>query len=296
MSPAMLSTKLFIPPPRPELVPRPRLTERLNDGLTRPLTLISAPPGFGKTTVLTEWHAVAGHDIQLAWLSLDADDNDPVRFLTYFIAALETLRPGIGSDALAVLQSPQPPSPTAVLTALINSLIKVPAEPRLPARPSPAEDILGHRDVLLREGGWQVEAGKRRLQPTVARMASAAPAAFPEMAGLLLHVRRSSDDGRRTAENVRGYEGWETDMRTAWQTAAKALRFYAAWAKTECYIWLKRATVPPERWAYGLYTKRGKNVYFELWMAALHFHLWAVGRLFGAYKQEQEAAAAKEKP
>ncbi len=128
MSTAMLSTKLFIPPPRPHLVPRPRLTERLNDGLTRPLTLVSAPPGFGKTTLLSEWHIGAGRDVPLAWLSLDADDNDPARFLTYFIAALETLRPGIGREALALLQSAQAPPQRAVLTTLINSLGDVSVE------------------------------------------------------------------------------------------------------------------------------------------------------------------------
>ncbi len=128
MPTVLLSTKLFIPPPRPQLVPRPRLTERLNDGLTRPLTLISAPPGFGKTTLLSEWHIGAGPDMPLAWLSLDADDNATVRFLTYLIASLETLRTGIGRDSLALLQSLQAPSLKAVLTTLINSLSEVSPE------------------------------------------------------------------------------------------------------------------------------------------------------------------------
>lgn len=88
----LLRTKLYIPPARPSLVPRPRLTERLNEGMTRKLTLISAPAGFGKTTLLSEW--------PLAWVSLDEGDNDPARFWGYFIAALETLQAYVGENAL----------------------------------------------------------------------------------------------------------------------------------------------------------------------------------------------------
>ena len=81
----LLQTKLYIPPSRPEWVPRPRLIERLNAGLHRKLTLISAPAGFGKTTLISEWVAAQGRLV--AWLSLDESD-DLVRFLTYLIAAL----------------------------------------------------------------------------------------------------------------------------------------------------------------------------------------------------------------
>ena len=87
----ILATKLYIPPPRPKAVRRPRLIERLNEGLSasRKLTLISAPAGFGKTTLVSEW--VAGCGRPVAWLSLDDGDNDPTRFLTYLVAALQTL-------------------------------------------------------------------------------------------------------------------------------------------------------------------------------------------------------------
>ena len=87
----ILATKLYIPPPRPEIVLRPRLIERLNEGSVagRKLTLISAPAGFGKTTLVSEWVASCGRPV--AWLSLDEGDNDPIRFLTYFIAALQTI-------------------------------------------------------------------------------------------------------------------------------------------------------------------------------------------------------------
>jgi len=119
----LLSTKLFVPPPRPTLVPRPRLLERLSKGLTLPLTLISAPAGFGKTTLISEWRASnAGRDYPLAYLSLENDDNDPTRFLIYMVAALGTLKPDLAEAALAMLQSPQLPPIQPFLTGLINEL------------------------------------------------------------------------------------------------------------------------------------------------------------------------------
>ena len=87
MSIPLLQTKLYIPPPRPGLVSRPRLLERLDAGLHSKLTLISAPAGFGKTTLLSEW--IANSERPVAWVSLDEGDNDPARFLAYFVAALQ---------------------------------------------------------------------------------------------------------------------------------------------------------------------------------------------------------------
>ena len=88
METSLLTTKLYIPPSRPPLVLRPRLFERLNDGLNRNLVLISAPAGFGKTTLLSEGVASCAPRARVAWLSLDRGDNDPARFWAYFAAAL----------------------------------------------------------------------------------------------------------------------------------------------------------------------------------------------------------------
>ena len=138
----ILATKLYIPPRRPGIVLRPRLVERLNEGVSSgcKLTLVSAPAGFGKTTLVSEW--VAGCGGPIAWLSLDDGDNDPTRFLTYLVAALQTLAlskveglalseakglaPSFGTSLLAALQSPQPPPADAFLTALINEIATIP--------------------------------------------------------------------------------------------------------------------------------------------------------------------------
>jgi LuxR family maltose regulon positive regulatory protein len=124
MSAPILATKLYIPPPRTKVVPRPCLVERLNEGLQRRLTLISAPAGFGKTTLVSEWIVSYGRPV--AWLSLDEGDGDPVRFISYLVAALQTIKAGIGEGLVAVLQSPQPPSTESILIALINEITTIP--------------------------------------------------------------------------------------------------------------------------------------------------------------------------
>src|ERR671914_935160 len=124
MSTPILTTKLYIPPPQPKVVLRPRLIECLNEGLDRKLSLISAPAGSGKTTLLSEW--LAGRSQPAAWLSLDEGDNDPTRFLAYLVAALRTIAPNIGEGLLGALQSPQPPPTESVLTALLNEITTVP--------------------------------------------------------------------------------------------------------------------------------------------------------------------------
>jgi len=162
MSTPILATKLYIPPPRSKVVFRPRLIERLNEGLRqnqdfgRKLTLISAPAGFGKTTLVSEWvyqkdegrrqkdesgeaalHSFdfaqdgpssftrSVHPSKVAWLSLDEGDNDPIRFLTYLVAALRTVEASIGAGVLGALQSPQPPPTESILTALLNEIATI---------------------------------------------------------------------------------------------------------------------------------------------------------------------------
>lgn len=124
MSTSLIATKLYIPPSRPGIVLRPRLTERLNPSLHRKLTLISAPAGFGKTTLVSEWVAVGRRPV--AWLSLEEEDSDLVRFLTYLIASLQTISGEIGAQVLPVLQSPQPLPIEAILTTLINDISAIP--------------------------------------------------------------------------------------------------------------------------------------------------------------------------
>src|SRR4051812_4338875 len=98
----LIRTKLYIPQARASLVARPALIARLNEGLTRKLTVIAAPAGFGKTTLLSAW--IASGSTPAAWISLDARDNDPVRFATYLVAALETLELGLGHGLLTLLR------------------------------------------------------------------------------------------------------------------------------------------------------------------------------------------------
>jgi LuxR family transcriptional regulator, maltose regulon positive regulatory protein len=153
MSAPLLTTKLYIPTTRSDAVPRPRLNALLDRGLASKLTLIAAPAGFGKTTLIAAWlhsverraqsveqdsavtsthapgqslYALRSNALRSAWLSLDDDDNDPVRLLTYLIAAVRTIDPAIGQAALAFLGAPQLPSYTTLLTLLINDLASLP--------------------------------------------------------------------------------------------------------------------------------------------------------------------------
>jgi LuxR family maltose regulon positive regulatory protein len=143
----LLATKLFAPITRPHMVARPRLIERLQQGLAGRLTLVSAPAGFGKSTLVAEWlqsvergaqsverdsASMPGHTpaqtLQVAWVSLDTGDNDPTRFWSYVVAALDTLQPGVAGDILVSLQSSQPPPITIALTSLLNALSQLPAQ------------------------------------------------------------------------------------------------------------------------------------------------------------------------
>jgi LuxR family transcriptional regulator, maltose regulon positive regulatory protein len=123
MSAPILTTKLYVPPPQPRAVLRPRLTARLDEGLHRKLTLVCAPAGFGKTTLLSEW--LAARPRPAAWLSLEEGDSDPTRFLAYLVAALRTIAANVGEGVLGALQSPQQPPTESILTALLNEITTV---------------------------------------------------------------------------------------------------------------------------------------------------------------------------
>lgn len=122
MSTPILSTKLYIPSIRPNLVPRPRLIEQLNEGLTHTpsMTLISAPAGFGKTMLVSDW--LWQSDLAATWLSLDDSDNDPTRFLAYCVAALQQVDQNIGQTVLGIVQPPHPPPIETLITGLINDI------------------------------------------------------------------------------------------------------------------------------------------------------------------------------
>ncbi|MEQ1843787.1 MAG: AAA family ATPase, partial [Verrucomicrobiales bacterium] len=122
----LLATKHFAPRWRPSLVSRPHLLARLNQGTGGTLTLIAAPAGFGKTTLLGEWLALRPEtERPAAWVSLDSGDNDPALFWAYVVTALRRVLPEVGASALSLLQSPQPPPIELILTALINELAAI---------------------------------------------------------------------------------------------------------------------------------------------------------------------------
>lgn len=126
---ALLTTKLYVPRAHPNLVPRPRLSELLTEGMSCKLLLVSAPAGFGKTTLLSEWRMIhLDSEYPLAWVSLEEADNDPTRFVSYLIAALQAIEEDVGEAILARLRSPQPPPIESVLTALVNEIATVPKD------------------------------------------------------------------------------------------------------------------------------------------------------------------------
>jgi LuxR family maltose regulon positive regulatory protein len=131
----LLETKLYVPKWHTGLVPRARLIERLDRGIERKLTLVSAPAGCGKTTLLAEWlAAIPASERPAAWVSLDQSDNDPTRFWEYFITALQTVHSGVGGNALSLLRSPQPPPIETLLGTLINEIATISHDPSTGSR------------------------------------------------------------------------------------------------------------------------------------------------------------------
>ncbi len=124
LPPHLLATKLRPPTARDQWVTRPRLIEKIEAGLQRKLCIVAAPAGFGKTSLISAWPAAAteaGRGVALAWVSLDAGDNDPPLFWSYVLAALDSVAPGAGAPALTVLQTPQPPRIEYLLTQVLNA-------------------------------------------------------------------------------------------------------------------------------------------------------------------------------
>jgi len=130
----LLTTKLYVPPMPTEMLRRPRLVEMLTAGIDKRLTLVSAPVGFGKTTLLTEW--IAETSFPVGWVNLEEADNDPAAFWSYLVAALQTINPRIGQVALSLLHSTQPPQTEAILTQLINEIATEPKRRRAQGDPS----------------------------------------------------------------------------------------------------------------------------------------------------------------
>ena len=122
----LLATKLHVPRPRPGFVPRPRLAGALDEGLALRLIVVCAPAGSGKTALLADWAPSGNRPV--AWLSLDAADNDPVRFWRHTVAALDRARPGIGERVGLLLGPPAPASFKGLVAALINDLAAQPGD------------------------------------------------------------------------------------------------------------------------------------------------------------------------
>lgn len=119
----LLLTKLFVPSPPVNLVTRKRLLDELNGVLQNKLTIVTAPAGYGKSTVVSEWASTV--DTPVSWISLDHSDNDSNRFWMYVIAAIQSIHPEIGSQVLALLKSPQNPPITNILGVLVNELVSL---------------------------------------------------------------------------------------------------------------------------------------------------------------------------
>ena len=218
----LLATKLHIPRRR-SLVPRPRLSERLDRGGEARLTLLSAPAGFGKTTLLTEWLAAADGR-STAWLSLDPRDNDPVIFWTYLLSALQTTAPGVGADALALLGEPHA-SIDDVLATLVNDLDAVPHDAVL---------VLDDYHVITaREVHDRMAFLLEHLPPQIhlviaTRADPVLPLARLRARGELIEVR--ADDLRFTAEEAAAY------LNEAMGLALTAEQVAALEARTEGWI------------------------------------------------------------
>src|SRR5215217_5500657 len=168
-----LATKVSIPRTRPDRLARARLFQRLDEGVAQALVLVCAPAGFGKATLLADRATSASSPV--AWLSLDADDNDPARFWRYVVAALDHAREGLGEQLLPLLTAPKPLSGQGVVTALISRLEAQPDELLLRHLPPQLHLAIASRSdpslplARLRAGGQLTELRERDLRFTQGR-------------------------------------------------------------------------------------------------------------------------------
>jgi LuxR family maltose regulon positive regulatory protein len=191
----LLATKLHIPPLRPTLVARPRLFSKLQQGLGSRLILVSAPAGFGKTTLLSAWLAAGSRPA--GWISLDAGDNDPVRFLAYLVAGLESAVPGCTGATGEVLGSSKPPPIETILTILVNELCTLPGPTVLVLDDYHVIDTPAIHEAIT----FLVDHGPPNVCLVVATRADPPfPAARWRSCGQLLDL--GSDDLRFTAEET----------------------------------------------------------------------------------------------
>ena len=249
----LLATKLHMPASRPDLVPRPRLAERLDEGLGQGLILVCAPAGYGKTVLLADWARPGGHPA--AWLSLDAGDNDPARFWRHAVAALDQARPGLGERVAPLLGPPAPSSFQGLVTALINAL----AEPAVDEALLVLDDyhvidshlvheslsfLLEHRPpgitvVLASRSDPPLALARMRARGQLAEIRAADLRFTPGEAGeLLQHTAAALPDALVAALAART-EGWAAGL----QLAALSLRgnddaaaFVAAFTGSHRYV------------------------------------------------------------
>jgi len=247
----LLATKLRVPASRPDLVPRPRLTARLDEGLARGLILVCAPAGYGKTVLLADWAQRSRHPV--AWLSLDAGDNDPTRFWRHVVAALDPDLSGLGERVAPLLGSPVPSSFQGLVTALINELaaeevlLLVLDDYHLIGSKQVHESLgflLEHRPagvcvVLASRNDPPLSLARRRARGQLTEVRAAELRFTPAEAGeLLQHVASALPDASVAALAART-EGWAAGL----QLAALSLRgqhdaaaFVAAFTGSHRYV------------------------------------------------------------
>jgi LuxR family maltose regulon positive regulatory protein len=252
---ALLATKLHVPRPQPGFVPRPRLAEALGEGLARGLVVVCAPAGFGKTALLADWAGTGRRPV--AWLSLDAADNDPARFWRHVVAALDRACPGIAERAGPLLGPPPPSSFDGLVTALINELDARPGDDQvllvlddyhlIDAQPVHAAltFLLEHlpdglRLVLTSRSDPPLPLARLRARGQLAELRAGELRFTPEEAAALLREAAGSGlPGAAVAALAARTEGWAAGL----QLAALSLRgqadpasFVAAFSGSHRYI------------------------------------------------------------